>query len=185
MGWKAVKEHYGIEYDVQTRGRDLIIGSGYVPDLLTISPEGNILRNSAAHTYRKLDDLEDALRSDKANLVALLRSPDVFERAIPVFTFENGTIIELACEEPGWPNVTHDGRMQYENLFFATRSEAARAALASAESAVEGYAEMVAEAEKALAEARGNLARVRGNRDSYRSIARSLGIADTASKTTA
>lgn len=55
---------------------------------------------------------------------ALIDEPDTFARNLPVFTTENWAVKAELCEEYGWPNTTHTGRIMYENTYFRTRAEA-------------------------------------------------------------
>lgn len=55
---------------------------------------------------------------------ALIDEPDTFARNLPVFTTENWAVKAEQCEEYGWPNTTHTGRIMYENTYFRTRAEA-------------------------------------------------------------
>lgn len=55
---------------------------------------------------------------------ALIDEPDTFSRNLPVFTTENWAVKAELCEEYGWPNTTHTGRIMYENTYFRTRAEA-------------------------------------------------------------
>lgn len=53
----------------------------------------------------------------------LVQSPDSFAAAVTVYTYCGGDIIEKQCETSGWPNVTHDGEMMYENTFSTDKDQ--------------------------------------------------------------
>lgn len=122
MGWKNFKEHFGIEHFVQITSKGLCIGSPYVHDLAVVDLEtGAVVPNRTfadfvKKNYPKLD------QASPEQVLQIIREPDVFEKSVTVYTFEGGDIIEKQCEEPGWPNVTHDGDMMYENLFSTDRN---------------------------------------------------------------
>jgi hypothetical protein len=168
MGWKSLKEAYGITHIVKVEDDGIKIGSAYVGDLLTVKPDGTVIRSSIlTNDQGPLSQVLEAMEEDRARLLEHLRATDVFERSLPVWTYENGRILELACEEHGWPNVTHDGRLMYENLFFEKREDAVTAAIRNAEYAVEGWTENVERAENDLAEKRARLARACVHLEAY------------------
>lgn len=117
MGWKNIKEAFGIEHQVRVEDGYICIGSGMVHNLITIGVETGELNENP--TFR--DFLEKHYPEVKSagtrKLLDLIETPDTFEASIPVFTFQDGDIIECRCEAIGYPNVTHDGRMMYENRF--------------------------------------------------------------------
>lgn len=160
MGWKAFKEHYRIDHDVQiVPDKGLCIGSAYVHDIIVVGLDGVITRVWGHRSGDNLARYEEEISVDPAKAKALLDQPDTFERSIPVFTYEGAEIIECACEELGWPNVTHDGRMMYENTFSSDRAEVVRWAIRSARSGIEAWSDQVADLAKAYSEARAHLTR--------------------------
>ena len=172
MGWKSVKEAYGIEHIVKLEGDRLLIGSGYVGDLITVHPDASITLSSIARGHDgEIGRIRNELESDPDRLRRLLAAKDSFQESLPVWTYEDGEIIELRCEEYGWPNVTHDGRLMYENTFFEKREHAVRAAITNGEYAVKGWIENVEHAESELTEKREHLERARRNLENYRTQA--------------
>lgn len=150
MGWKAFKEHFKIEHIVAIEKKGLCIGSGYCHDLIVINlTTGELFCNP---TFNLIQRYPALLEATPAELLALLQQPDEFTASIPVYTFEDAQIFEKYCEELGWPNVTHDGCIMYENVFFADREKAVRKALACALSSVKYAKTYVERAEKELVE---------------------------------
>lgn len=169
MGWKSVKEAYQIEHIVKNEGDVLKIGSGYVGDLITVHPDGRVVMNSiVSRDGGELDRIRIEMEADPDRLRGLLAKHDHFDVSLPVWTYEDGAILELHCEEYGWPNVTHDGRLMYENLFFDRRDQAVEAAIRNGEYAVEGWTDSVERAKKDLETTEAHLERVRSNLESYR-----------------
>lgn len=158
MGWKALKDAFGIRHMVQVTSKGICIGSGYVHDIVTIEPAtGKILENRAFPNA--LQDTYPALYAASAvELARLIAAPDAFAVAIPVYTYENGEILEKQCEEPGWPNVTHDGCMMYDNTFATDRDQVVAWAKRSAELAVQHMGDRIIEAERVLLELQERLA---------------------------
>ena len=162
MGWKAVREHYRIEHLVQVvPGKGICIGSPYVHDIIVISADrGEVVKRAEyfarnGNLARYLAEMD----ADPFKLAELVAAEDAFERSIPVFTYEGGAIIEKQCEELGWPNVTHDGLMQYDNQFSPDAGLVRTWAIDSARSGIEWMTDDVAEQEKKLAEMRARLAK--------------------------
>lgn len=123
MGWKAVKEHYRVTHIVQVTDAGICIGSPYIHDLIVISPEGEITKSSDSTVNADLVRYQNEMKADPGKLRELVAAKDDFATSIPVFTYRGAEILEKMCEEPGWPNVTHDGDIMYENMFSADRTK--------------------------------------------------------------
>lgn len=124
MGWKTLKERFEINsHIVEISGGSICIGTSCYPGLVTICPDTGKLTESPgfeeflSKTYPKL------FQANRDDILDAIKTPDSFSEFIPVYTFENGNIIKKFCEEPGWPNVTHDGFMMYENTFSTDKTE--------------------------------------------------------------
>lgn len=154
MGLKAIKEHYGIKHNVHIRGGLITIGSAYVPDIIAFDFEGKIHKKDDLFVKEgnELDRVYKALVSDPEMLLKLIRQEDVFERSIRVYSFNGAEITEHFCEELGWPNVTHDGQMMYENRFTTDRNEAIEWALKEAESALKWEERRLGDLQKEIEE---------------------------------
>lgn len=152
MGWKAFKEHFGIKHQVQLDGSSetLFIGSAYVHDIVAINTETGKFKESSAldgFIERNYPSLKEASAEEIINLIS---KEDSFERSLPVFTAVNGEVLEMQCEEYGYPNITHCGRMMYENTFFKTREEAHEYAVKEVGKWIEFYKDQIERTEKEL-----------------------------------
>lgn len=157
MGWKALKEKFEIKHIVQVRSEGVLIGSPYVSDLVTINPETGVARESdiARDFIRKhYPSMADANPKDIASIIA---EPDTFSTSTPIYTYEDGEIVEKQCEVPEWPNVTHDGRLIYENTFSTDKNTVIAWAKQNAESGIKWQKEAIEEKEKELIERRDRL----------------------------
>jgi hypothetical protein len=152
MGWKNVKQHYDIRHIVKIVDGRLFIGSPYISDLIVVEPDGTVTKTVERRRNDALTAIHDSIAADPATFRHLLATPDNFERSIPVFTYEGSDIIEKECEEYGWPNLTHDGCLMYENSFFAERADAVERAFENARAGVRLATRSVAEAQKTLDE---------------------------------
>lgn len=157
MGWKNVKEHYSIGHSVQVTPDGLCIGSPYVHDIIVINvADGQIIKkyrdgsscNADLHRYQTEFD------RDPEKLRSLIESPDNFGPTQTVYTWEGGKILEKQCEELGWPNVTTDGQMMYENTFSTDRAQVVKWAIKDAQAAVKAYKRQAQERSDALNEAK-------------------------------
>lgn len=128
MGWKNVKAHYKIKHTVHvtewndTKG--IAIGSPYINTIIFIGFDGRILKHNDSTTNEDLTRYQKDLKEDPALLKRLIEQPDTFEHSIPVYTYDytTGEILEKYCERLGWPNVTHDGELMYDNTFSADKA---------------------------------------------------------------
>jgi len=123
MGWKNLKEAFSIEHRVTVTGSLICIGSPLVHDLVKINMEtGEIQENQTFGPFLK-KHYPELLSSPAWYIRQLIQRPDTFEADIPVYTFRDGEIIECLCERPGYPNVTHDGQLMYENRFSTSKDQ--------------------------------------------------------------
>ncbi|UXC93147.1 hypothetical protein EGM87_22900 [Sphingobium sp. RSMS] len=153
MGWKAVRDHYRIEHIVQVTSAGICIGSPYVHDIIVISIDrGEIIRRWGEPHRGELARYLEEMDADPFKLAELVAQPDTFERSIPVFTYEGGEIIEKQCEELGYPNVTHDGCIQYENTFSPDAGLVRVWAIDNAKAGIKWMTEAVHEAQRELAQ---------------------------------
>jgi hypothetical protein len=128
MGWKQLKEHYGIKHVVHVRKGMLLIGSEYCLDLIQIGPEGEICVNSIVDDKSSLGQLVSVMRGEPDTVRRLMAEPDQFAVAIPVYSVVDGVLVKQLAESMEWPSVTHDGELMYENTHFATPETALREA---------------------------------------------------------
>lgn len=139
MGWKTLKDRFRIEHIVQVRDGKILIGSPYVSDLITVHPDGTLAwgamgRGSNEDLHRYFDEMA----ADPEEVIRCMQAEDTFTKSLPVFTYDHdGNILEKQCEAYEWPNVTHDGMLQYENTFSADRAYIVKRAKCSAQSIIE------------------------------------------------
>lgn len=164
MGWKNLKEHFKINHIVEVTERGICIGSKYVHDLAIINPATGQIKNNQTYNdflRRRYPDLLDASPEEIMNLI---NKPDKFLKSITVYTFDDGKIIKHQCEALGYPNVTHTGRLMYENTFSADREVVIGWAKRNAESRAELIRESIVEAERHLVERRALLVAAESDR---------------------
>lgn len=154
-GWKNIKDHYRIEHIVQILDGAICIGSPYISDLIKVSFDGAVSWGSLGPSHN--DDLAryyTELIADPAKLRSLIDAPNTFVQSLTVFTYDGAEIIEKQCEKLGWPNVTHDGCLQYENTFSSDRDKVVKWAKENAGYGIKSAVRRVGELEADLAKAR-------------------------------
>lgn len=174
MGWKNVKQHYGIKHIVHVRDGKIYVGSPYVSEIIEI--DGGVPKWKSRGLSRRSGDVLDgyfvAMEADPAMLRHLIATPDTFERSITVWTcdYYEGTIIEKQCEELGWPNCTHDGELMYENSFSTDRAEIVEYAKRNAKA---GFEKM----ERRVRDIESDLVKAKETRDQYAAAMKKLEVA--------
>lgn len=163
MGWKAIKEAFGItKHTVSVGARGIYIGSGFVSDLVVINTTTGVLFENETFKGHTLKAYPALCSATPAELLELIRAQDTFSADIPVYTYQDAEIIEKSCETPGWPNNTHDGELMRDNTFSTDRNTVIGWAKRSARLRVEAREESVEELRQTLAKAEADLDRCRG-----------------------
>ncbi|MGZ8220078.1 MAG: hypothetical protein ACXWT0_00370 [Methylobacter sp.] len=157
MGWKNVKEHYRIGHYVQVTDEGICIGSGYVHNIIVIGLDGAIKKRYDSGGNDDLLRYQREIDADPRALIKLIQSPDAFTDSVLVYTYNGGDIIEKQCETPGWPNVTHDGDMMYDNAFSTDKAIVIEWAKVSAKCAIKNTKSRIIELKKQLDKLHDNL----------------------------
>ena len=163
MGWKNVKEHYKIGHYVQVTDKGICIGSPYIHDIIVIGLDGTIKKGETTTHNADLIRYQTEMLDDPEKLRQLVQSPDSFSQSIPVYTYDGGEIIEKQCETLGWPNVTHDGLMMYENTFSTDKDVVIAWAKANAESAIKWTLESIEQKKRELESREADLSKYRND----------------------
>lgn len=158
MGWKNVKDHYRIRHFVHLRDGNICIGSAYIADIIVVRPDGTLLKEDRSSSP-DLRRYQDEITADPATFQRLMQEPDQFSSSITVYTFADGQILAQQCEEPGWPNVTHDGHLMYDNSHFTDRSKCIQRAISEYDAGASLARRDIAAAEAELQSSRDELAR--------------------------
>lgn len=159
MGFKVFEDHFGVHNHIVTvRDGVLHIGSSYVSDLVGFNMEtGEVLINDTFSGFLN-QYYPNILNATNEERLALINAQDVFEQSIPVFTSNKGQIIEKACEQLGFPNVTHDGELMHQNTHYANKDDAIEYERENLYCRIECYEESIQEIETRLAEKKQQLA---------------------------
>lgn len=163
MGWKNIKEHYRIGHAVQVTKQGICIGSPFIHNIIVIGSDGSIVKRPSSTRNADLDRYLSEIEADPGKVKELLQSPDTFTASIPVYTYKGGSIIEKQCEELGWPNVTHDGDMMYDNTFSADKAKVVKWAKENARYAIESWERRIKEIRDDLAKVELDLSETKAN----------------------
>ncbi len=164
MGWKNVKEGYQIQHLVCVTPDGICIGSGFIHDLIVIGLDGVVKKRFDGSSNDDLRRYQQEMDADPMRLAQLVKSPDHFDTSITVYTYDGGDIIEKKCEAPGWPNVTHDGDMMYNNTYSSNRAEVVEWAKRNADAGIKIFERNIEETKTSLAELEALLAKTKGER---------------------
>lgn len=151
MGWKNVKEHYRIEHIVQVNERGICIGSPYISGIIVIGMDGKIKkRYDGSGRNENLLRYQSEFDADLDKLQTLVKSADSFSKGIIVYTYDEESIIEKLCEIPGWPNVTHDGEIMYENTFSVDKAKVVKWAKKNAKAGIDIFMRQISDTKNQL-----------------------------------
>lgn len=138
MGIKAIKEKYNIQHLIQKRDDIIWIGSPYISEIIGINTEGKLIKlyknrkyNDGWSTNEDLKRYQEEMLIDQESgeLKKLVEIEDDHNIRLTVFTYSKGKVIKKQCEVFGWPNLTVDGEMMYDNTFFKSYDEAFKSLL--------------------------------------------------------
>lgn len=178
MGWKAVKDHYAIPGAASVRplGDKIIISidcQAHPQDALIIDCGGKIAHNGL-RLQRQPPAFEAAvaaLLADPSRLGELVAAQDQFKADLPVFTYAGATIVEKRCEIYGWPNMTHDGEVMYENTHHHDRNVVIRWATKNAAAGAELTRRHIQRLTQELEKANADLRQFDADQQALRSLA--------------
>lgn len=87
----------------------------------------------------------------------IINGKDFIENPLPVFTVDNGRLIESVTDKYGWPNTDDDGVCMYESTHFPTAKEAVEYGLSEYEAARRHVLMKIKELEAQLSEVKERL----------------------------
>ena len=137
MGYKTLRQYYGIGHIVHVIKDTIWIGSPYCPETIGISIKTGKITTLPQFSINNVDIqryIKELTADQETGLLKkLIDAPDCFPVAYKkIWTHRKGNILLKRCEDYGFPNCTTDGDLMYENRFFLTRKEAVKDARYSA-----------------------------------------------------
>lgn len=131
MGFLSLEKEYGIKhivavYDEKKYGGKVIcIGSPYIHDIIVISMNGELIRRNDGKNNDKIKRYMQEFDAAPERLKKIVTADDdLSEFTTPVYIYEDARIRKELCKEIGWPNVTAEGEIMYNNTSFSTFQEA-------------------------------------------------------------
>jgi hypothetical protein len=121
------------DYTIQQDGEKIFIGGAYCNDLISVNMEtlemNTALNKGEGRAGLRNDELVmiwDKLTEliKNGEIRDIIEGKDEIENPLTVYTVQDGELKECITDEYGWPNVTDDGFLMYENQYFR-RKEAA------------------------------------------------------------
>jgi hypothetical protein len=129
-------------YIIHQDGRRICVGGPYCDDLISVDME-TLEMKTAVHIDRgraglRGDELKmiwDKLTEliDNGGIKDIIEGGDEIENPLTVYAAQDGELKERVTDEYGWPNVTDDGFLMYENQYFRSKEEAIRRGIADLE----------------------------------------------------
>tara|TARA_Y100000034_G_C6910321_1_gene424386 strand:+ start:10256 stop:10789 length:534 start_codon:yes stop_codon:yes gene_type:complete len=150
MNIKSFKNKFNIKHIVSIKDGKLLIGSPYIPDIVKIDlPTGIIEKEGSSVSFIR-DNYPELLNSSPESILKLIEEKESPEDLVDVYTFSDSNIIKKKAEEFGYPNVTTDGELMYDNTFFRSYGEALNQAIKEAEAGIKFLSRSVEDQERDL-----------------------------------
>ena len=156
------------KYTVNNQEDCIAIGSPLCSDLISV--DKNTLKIKLAldtwHEGREslerneellfiYDKLTEMIESGE--IIEIINGKDELENPLPVFTVDNGVLIETFTDKYGWPNTTIDGDIMYENTYFKTKQKAILHGISELGYSIENVKERIENLELDLEKAKNRL----------------------------
>jgi len=148
----------------------------YALDTWRNGRESLIGKDELLEIWDKLQDLIDTGGMDD-----IMNGEDVIENPLPVFTAENGDLIETVTDAYGWPNSTKEGWVMYDNTFFKTKREALEHGIKEMNSWERSLIDAITEAQAKVQVISERLTFVQNKRDNLKSLYENENVQDVQS----
>lgn len=136
-------------YAVTNNKNYIAIGSAYCHDLITVN-KNTLHLKYAFDTFKKgrqsinnpkLEFIWDKLKEliDNGKIKDIIEGSDNIDKPLSVYTIEDGKLIETFTDEYGWPNVTIDGYLMYDNTYFKNKVDAINSGIEGCKLGISSY----------------------------------------------
>lgn len=150
MKARALKHYLNdTKYIVCQNETNICIGSPYIPELIKINKktlklscmELNYENDEPNFIVPELNDIYYKLKKlvDSGQIQEYLNGNDEIEKKLPVYKEEDGEIIETYTDAYGYPNLTIDGYVMYENEYFKSKIACKKYAIKCCVSGIDNY----------------------------------------------
>ena len=152
------------EYIISDHGEYIAVGSSYIHNLISVNKSTLKVKYALdtfntgreAINHKPLEEIWDKLHEliESGKIHDIIEGCDDIANPLPVYTVEDGQFIETTTDEYGWPNVTIDGKIMYENTHFKTKGEAVEWGIKSTINTLKWTDENILELEAKLVKAK-------------------------------
>lgn len=157
-------------YIVHNDDEAVLVGSPMCSDLISVNKktlnikyaldtfrEGRkaLVKDSKKELLFIWDKLLELIESGE--LQDIINGDDEIENPLPVYTVDDGILIETFTDKYGWPNVTISGKLMHDNNYFKTKGAAIEYGIKDLGYGIDSLERMVKEKEQELANIRENL----------------------------
>ncbi len=94
---------------------------------------------------------------DSGEITDIINGKDIIDNPLPVFTVDDGVLIESVTDKYGWPNTDDNGICMYENTHFSTAAQAFEYGLREYNAAVELFENRIMDIKEKLSRAKSEL----------------------------
>lgn len=137
-------------YTISNNEDYIAVGSGLCHDLISVDKktlkikyaldtwrEGReaLLKKNSILLLSIWDKLQELI--DSGEIKDIIEGKDDIDPKLPVYTVKKGKLVKSYTDEYGWPNITEDGELMYDNTYFKTRIEAIEYGIREYESGAE------------------------------------------------
>lgn len=159
-------------YSVSNNDKYIAVGSPMCHDLISVNKE-TLQVKYALDTFREgrksikseelgfiLDKLHELVENGQIH--DIINGKDEIENPLPVFTVDDGKLIESVTDKYGWPNTDDNGICMYENTHFPTAKQAIEYGISKYKAGEENTLRRIKELEEDLSKVKERLEKYRG-----------------------
>jgi hypothetical protein len=106
------------------------------------------------------DKLHELIENEQ--MKDIINGKDEIDNPLPVFTVENGQLVESCTDKYGWPNTDDNGICMYENTHFSTKEEAIKYGIEDAIAGQNIYNRRIKDLEEDLSKAKAEVEKFKG-----------------------
>jgi hypothetical protein len=155
------------QYNISNHEKYIAVGSPLCHDLISVDKE-TLNVKYALDTFNEgrkcltdksstkllfiWDKLHELIENGEIN--DIINGKDIIENPLPVFTVDNGIVVESITDKYGWPNTDDDGICMYDNTHFPTKKEAIEYGISEYKAGAYLVTERIKDIEKDLLEAK-------------------------------
>jgi len=170
-------------YTVNNQTECIAVGSPMCSDLISVDKKTLRIRYALDTFHEGRKSLENKTNTellfiwdklqgliDSGEIHDIINGNDEIENPLPVWTFEDGKLIETYTDKYGYPNTTVDGHIMYENTHFKKRQDAIKKAISEYSASVNHHSVRVKELECDLQKQKDMLAKKQGYVEYFKSL---------------